>query len=95
MPGPGPLGPRAATVRPTADTDTYGVQTYFQDCSAAGASDGTVPTASWFNHIQGQFTYAAAQAGVTVTNDQSATQDDILWKILQSVAGGTTITWSL
>lgn len=99
MPGFGPLGARAATIRPTQDTDTYGVQTYFQDCSSASAADGTVPTASWFNHISQQFVYAAGQAGVAITNDQSSAQDDVLWDVINAAIdakiGTTTPPWGL
>lgn len=85
MAGWGPLGPRAATSRPAADVDTYaGVQTWFKNCSAPGALDGTVPTASWFNLLVGNLLYASTQAGVTIANDQSASSDDWLWEIIQN-----------
>jgi hypothetical protein len=81
--GLGPLGARASAVRPPADPDTYGgIKTWFKNCSAAGAADGTVPTASWFNFIIGQFDFAATQAGVVVPNDQ--TVDRHLWDIIQN-----------
>lgn len=82
MPGFGPLGARAATVRPTKDTDTYLVQTWFKDCSAPGANDGTVPTASWFNHLVGNLVYAAGQASVPLTNDQA--DDTFIWDIIDA-----------
>jgi hypothetical protein len=84
--GWGPLGPRAATVRPTHDPDTYGGgETWFKNCTAPGAADGTVPTASWFNFIIAQFKYAGTQAGVTVANDQSSgPPDEHLWTIIQN-----------
>jgi len=81
MPGFGPLGPRAATVRPPKDVDAYMVQTWFKNCSAPGAADGTIPTASWFNHLIGQFVYAAGQAGVALSNDDD--YDKYLWEIIQ------------
>lgn len=97
MPGFGPLGPRAATIRPSKDEDTYGSQTWFQNCSSAGALDGTVPTASWFNHMIGQFVYAAGQAGVTLTNDQL--DNTFLWQIIQNAidarVGDANIPWGL
>ena len=75
------------------------MQTWYQDCSAPGASDGTVPVASWFNHIIGQFVYAAAQAGVVIANDQSAAQDNILWDIIDTAinaqVGAATPPWGL
>ena len=94
MPGLGPLGANAATVRPPADADTYnGVQTWYRNCSSATAADGTIPTASWFNHFIAQIVYAAGQAGVAITNDQSSAQDDILWNIIQnSIAEVTGLT---
>lgn len=82
--GMGPLGPRAALARPTADFDTYqGMQTWFKDCSAPGASDGTVPTASWFNHMIGQYVFAAAKAGVSLGNNQN--NDAHLYNIIMAL----------
>lgn len=81
--GFGPLGARASLVRPSADVDAYSqMQTWFKDCSAPGASDGSVPDASWFNHIIGNLVYAAAKAGVTLANNQS--DDSYLWQIIQA-----------
>lgn len=81
--GFGPLGPRASFTRPGANADAYqGLQTWFRNCSAPGATDGTVPDASWFNHLIGQFVYAAAQAGVPLANDQG--NDTYLWQIIQA-----------
>ena len=95
MAGFGPLGPRAATVRPTKTTDTYLVQTWFQDCTAPGAQDGTVPDASWFNHIIGNLVYAAAQYGVTLTNDQD--DDTFVYDIIEAAIAASlpaqTATW--
>jgi hypothetical protein len=82
--GFGPLGPRAATSRPPADPDAYSnLRTWFKNCSAPGASDGTVPTASWFNLIIGNLNYAADQAAVEIFNDQTADADSHLWDIIQ------------
>ncbi|MGE3916005.1 MAG: hypothetical protein AB7F78_09930 [Hyphomicrobiaceae bacterium] len=81
--GWGPLGPRAATVRPAADTDSYAeAETWFRDCSAPGARDGTVPTSSWFNWLIGNLRFASAQAAIDVPNDQ--TIDEHLWNIIQN-----------
>lgn len=81
--GWGPLGPRASAVRPAADPDTYGgIATWFKNCSAPGAADGTVPTASWFNWLIGNLSYACTQAGVTVPNDQ--TDDTLVWDMIQN-----------
>jgi hypothetical protein len=81
--GFGPLSARASVVRPAADPDAYAnAKTWFKNCSAAGAADGTVPSASWFNFIIGQFDYAATAAGVTVSNDE--TIDTHLWTIIQN-----------
>ncbi len=80
--GFGPLGPRASLTRPGPDADIYqGLQTWFKNCSSPGAADGTVPTASFFNHYIGNFVYAAAKAGVQLANDQS--DDTYLWQIIQ------------
>lgn len=82
MVGFGPLGPRAATSRPASDADSYGLQTWFKDCSAPGAADGTVPTASWFNHLIGNLVYCCVQAGVPLTNDQ--TNNTFIWTMIQN-----------
>lgn len=82
MVGFGPLGPRAATSRPAADNDSYGVQTWFKDCSAPGAADGSVPTASWFNHLIGNLVYVCVQAGVALDNDQ--TNNTFIWQAIQN-----------
>lgn len=80
--GFGPLGPRAALIRPASDQDVYaGMQTWFKNCSAPGAADGTVPDASFFNHWIGNMVYAAGKSGVTLTNNQS--DDTFLWQIIQ------------
>jgi hypothetical protein len=84
MPGFGPLGANASTVRPSATPDAYGVQTWAKDCSAAGASDGTIIDASWFNTHTGNWVYAAGQVGVTITNDQ--TNDTYFYQIIQNIA---------
>jgi len=84
MAGFGPLGPRASTVRPAATPDTYGVQTWAKDCSAPGASDGTIMNASWFNYHTGNWLYAASQSGVVVTNDES--NDTFFYNIIKAVA---------
>lgn len=81
MPGFGPLSARASVVRPAASPDAYGVQTWFKPCTAPGAEDGTVLAASWFNHMIGQYVYAAGQAGVEIVNDHS--NDTYLWQIIQ------------
>lgn len=93
--GFGPLGPRASLTRPPADQDAYqGFQTWFKNCSRPGAVDGTVPDASFFNHLVGNLVYAAARAGVTLSNNQS--DDTFLWQIIQGAisqalrSGGTT-----
>jgi hypothetical protein len=50
--GFGPTGALAVKVRPTTGVvDPYGVQTWFQDASAAGKQDGTIITASWLNQF--------------------------------------------
>ncbi|WP_296201441.1 hypothetical protein [uncultured Hyphomicrobium sp.] len=98
MPAFGPLGARASTVRPSADNDAYGVQTWFKNCSAPGASDGTVPTASWFNHLIGNLNFLCAQADVEVTNDQA--NDTFIWQAIenainQKIGGASAAPWGL
>lgn len=84
--GFGPLGPRATFVRPPANQDAYGgLQTWFKNCSAPGGADGTVPDASFFNHYIGNIVYAAAKAGVTLTNDQA--NDTFIYQIIQGLIG--------
>ncbi len=90
--GWGPIGPRAAIVRPAKDTDTYGnVQTWFKNCSAPGAADGTVPTASWFNWLIGNLVYASQQANVVVDNNQSV--DTHVWNIIQNAITARLNNW--
>jgi hypothetical protein len=79
-------------VRPAKDLDTYGnAQTWFKNCSAPGAADGTVPTASWFNWFIGNFVYASQQANVTVNNDQAV--DTHLWDIIQAAITARLNAW--
>ncbi len=89
--GFGPLGPRAVTSRPAADPDTYSnARTWFKNCSAPGAADGTVPTASFFNHLIANLNFAADEAGVVVDNDQA--EDGYLWEIMQAAAAAGAAT---
>lgn len=91
--GFGPLGPRAVTVRPTADVDSYGgLQTWYKDCSGAGAVDGTVPDASWFNTLIGNLNYAALKAGVSLAQDQN--NDTYLYQIINSLISARLAAYS-
>ncbi len=54
----GPQGPNYTTTRPPADPKaSAGVDTWFKNCSAAGAKDGTFATADFFNVLIGNLRY--------------------------------------
>lgn len=85
----GPQGPNYTTTRPADDADVSGgIDTWAQDCSAAGAFDGTIMTASFFNVIIAQLREAIRGAGITLDN----ADDTMLWKAIQSI--GVTVTAS-
>lgn len=61
----GPQGPNYATTRPPADPKaSAGIDTWFKNCSAAGAKDGTFATADFFNVIVGNLRYLVRTSGV-------------------------------
>ncbi|WP_163470385.1 hypothetical protein, partial [Haemophilus influenzae] len=63
----GPQGPNYSTARPPADPKaSAGTDTWFKNCSAAGAKDGTFATADFFNVFIGNLRYLVRQAGVTL-----------------------------
>ena len=79
------LGPASAanakTVRP-GDTRVFGgVDTWFGDCSAPGAGDGTNIQAAWLNAIVAQLRHPIRAAGVPDDN-----QDDMLTRAIQFLA---------
>jgi hypothetical protein len=81
----GPLGPRAATTRPAHDPDPYGTETWYKDCSAPGAADGTVPTASGLNVFLGNMRFAIAAVGWTppAGTYTQQTADRVLYDVIQ------------
>lgn len=78
----GPQGPNYATTRPAADPEASGgTDTWFVNCSAAGAKDGTFATASFFNVIVGNLRYLVRTAGITL-----ATLDDtMVWQAVKAI----------
>jgi hypothetical protein len=62
----GPQGANFSLTRPTTKgNSSNGLQTWFKDCSAAGAGDGTILDASFLNALVGQFVHMGSQLGVT------------------------------
>jgi hypothetical protein len=65
----GPQGPNFSTTRPPADPQaSAGADTWFVNCSAAGAKDGTFATADFFNVIVGNLRYLCRTAGVALSD---------------------------
>jgi hypothetical protein len=63
----GPQGPNYTTTRPPADPQaSAGVDTWFKNCSAAGAKDGTFATAAFFNVLVGNLRYLVRTSGVAL-----------------------------
>ena len=92
----GPQSPNAVTTRPATDTTAFGTsETWATDCTAAGAADGTVLTASFFNVIIAQLRTAISNGSVTLDD----TDDTMLWQAMQAAAlsqysGGAGVTIS-
>ena len=79
----GPQSANLTTTRPAGDAVvSAGIDTWFQDCSAAGVLDGTIPTASWFNVVTANLRTAATNAGVTLDD----TDDTMIWQAMQAAA---------
>jgi hypothetical protein len=79
----GPQGPNFTTTRPPADPQaSQGTDTWFKNCSAAGAKDGTYPTADFFNVHVANMRYLVRQASVTL-NDAD---DTMIYQAVQAVA---------
>jgi hypothetical protein len=71
----GPQTSNAALSIPSGNkVQRYGsAQTWFQDCTGPGASNGTVPDAAFYNRIIGALDYLVGVAGITVLpGDDSA-----------------------
>lgn len=81
----GPQGPNYATTRPPADPEaSSGVDTWFKNCSAAGARDGTFATAAFFNTMIANLRYLCRTAGVSLSD----TDDTMVYEAVQAIAEG-------
>ena len=79
----GPQGPNYAIVRPPADPQaSAGADTFFKNCSAAGAKDGTFATADFFNMNLANLRYLVRTAGVTL-NDAD---DTMVYQAVKAIA---------
>jgi len=77
----GPQGPNFATTRPAFDPNaSSGSDTWFVNCSQAGALDGTYATADFFNVIVDQLRTVVRNAGVTL----DGTNSQMLWQAIQA-----------
>ena len=88
----GPQSPNYSMTRPTSDTDVETANdTWFVDCTAAGANDGTVITASFLNIVVAQMREAIRDSGITLDN----TNDKMLYQAIQAaVQQWWTASWS-
>src|SRR5258708_3107364 len=78
----GPQGPNYATVRPPADPQaSAGIDTFFKNCSVAGAKDGTFATADFFNVSLANLRYLGRTAGITL-ND---IDDQMVYKAVKKI----------
>ena len=74
----GPQGPNFSTVRPaTAAQASGGADTWCVDCSAAGALDGTILDASFFNMFIANLRVAVNTAGVPLDESDTMLYDAI------------------
>jgi hypothetical protein len=79
----GPQGPNYATVRPPADPQaSAGADTFFKNCSAAGAKDGTFATADFFNVTLANLRYLCREAGVPLTD----ADDTMVYQAVKAIA---------
>lgn len=79
----GPQGPNFTTTRPAADAQASGgLDTWFKNCSAAGAKDGTYATADFFNVIIANLRNAVGQSGVPLSD----AEDTMLYDAIKSIA---------
>lgn len=85
----GPQGPNYTTNRPPFDPQaSSGIDTWFKNCSAPGAKDGTSMTADFFNVLIGNLRYACR----TALGDLDPTDDTMLYRAIQQMLGnGSTI----
>ena len=93
--GLGPIGPRAATTRPTDQSDAYGQQTWFTDATGAGKIDGTTIQATFLNQLIGLLVYLSEQTGVPL--GMNVRNDPFLYRAIASIAqpSGTQIATML
>jgi len=74
----GPQSVNYATVRPATNPQVSGgIDTWFQDCTAAGASDGTIVTASWLNMVTANLRKAVNDSGIALDDSDSMLYDAI------------------
>jgi hypothetical protein len=79
----GPQGPNYSTTRPPADPlASAGVDTFFINCSAAGAKDGTFATADFFNVHLANLRYLVRQAGIALSD----ADDTMVFQAVKAVA---------
>jgi hypothetical protein len=82
----GPQGPNYTTTRPPADPKaSAGVDTFFKNCSSAGAKDGTFATADFFNVTLANLRYLVRTSGVTLDD---ATDTMVYDSIAQMIENG-------
>lgn len=85
----GPQGPNYSTARPPADPKaSAGTDTWFKNCSAAGAKDGTFATADFFNVFIGNLRYLVRQAGVTLDDATDTMVYQAVLSMIQANMGG-------
>lgn len=78
----GPQGPNYTTTRPPADPQaSAGTDTWFKNCSRAGAKDGTYATADFFNVLIAQIRQAIRLSGVLLDNGS----DNMLYDAIVSI----------
>lgn len=78
----GPQSPYYTTTRPGTDTAVSGgLDTWFKDCSAPGAKDGTLVTASFLNNMLGNLRYVVRAAGVSLVDGD----DTMLFQAIAAV----------
>jgi hypothetical protein len=79
----GPQGPNYTTTRPPADPKaSNGVDTWFKNCSKAGAKDGTFATADFFNVNLGNTRYLVRTAGIELDD----IDDTMVYRAVKKIA---------
>ncbi len=83
----GPQGPNYTTTRPPRDPKaSLGVDTFFKNCSAPGAKDGTFATADYFNVHLANLRYLVRQSGVELDDqDDTMVFDAVMALITQQI----------